>query len=71
MPYGVDKNLGGDSKENVKWMDDCVTALKKEGKSEGSAIAICKVTMRKHKEKMAKEHATITNANINFHIEDL
>jgi len=77
MPYGVDKSLGGDSEENTKWMDDCVTTLKKQGKEEGSAIAICKVTMRKHKENMKKKgdmtksNDVASNTSITFHIDDL
>lgn len=61
MPFGMDKSLGGDSPENVKWMEGCVKAVKgqkgKDGKpmKEGTAIAICKATFRKHKEKMKKE----------------
>ena len=55
MPYGVDKDLGGDSKENVSWMEKCVTKVQgtkgKDGKplSKDAAIAICKSTMKKSK----------------------
>jgi hypothetical protein len=51
MPYGVDKKLGGDSKPNDAWMERCVTRVMKTGKDKGSAIAICKATMKKSKDK--------------------
>lgn len=55
MPYGVDKNLGGDTKTNDKWMEDCVSSIMKKGKDKGSAIAICKTVMKnKHKDKNAE-----------------
>lgn len=50
MPYNVDKDLGGDSKENTKWMEDCVSQVMKSGKSKSSAIAICKAQFKKSKE---------------------
>jgi hypothetical protein len=49
MPYGVDKSIGGDNPSNDKWMEDCVAKVKKQGKQKGNAIAICKVTLEKHK----------------------
>lgn len=49
MPYNVDKDLGGDSKENTGWMERCVTKVEKSGKSKSSAIAICKAQMKKSK----------------------
>lgn len=60
MPYGISKDMGGDSPENVTWMEGCVKAVKgqkgKNGKpiDESFAIAICKATLKKHKEKMKK-----------------
>jgi hypothetical protein len=51
MPYGVDKKLGGDSPENVKWMENCVAAVVQTGKSKQSAIAICKTQLAKKKSK--------------------
>lgn len=50
MPYGVDKNMGGDSKENVQWMEKCVQSVMDSGKGKSSAIAICKAQMRKKHE---------------------
>jgi ribosomal protein S7 len=49
-PYGVDKDLGGDSKPNDAWMERCVTRVMKSGKDKSSAIAICKSTMKKSKD---------------------
>jgi hypothetical protein len=50
-PYGVDKDQGGDSKENDSWMEKCVTKVQEGGKSKPSAIAICKAQLKKSKEK--------------------
>lgn len=56
MPYGVDKEMGGDTEENDKWMKDCVKKVMKTGKDKGSAVAICKSTMKKmHNNKMKAE----------------
>jgi len=54
MPYGVDKESGGDSKENDKWMENCVTKVMKGGKDKSSAIAICKSSLQKMKGDKAK-----------------
>lgn len=42
MPYGIAKKLGGDSPKNVRWMEDCVAALRKKGHDTVSAVRICK-----------------------------
>jgi hypothetical protein len=60
MPYGVDKKQGGDSPENVKWMENCVTKVMKTGKDKGSAIAICKTTLGKAKNNKAKAEFIIS-----------
>lgn len=49
MPYGVDKDIGGDSPENDAWMEKCVSRVMKTGKEKGAAIAICKTTLKKTK----------------------
>jgi hypothetical protein len=55
MPYGMPKELGGDSPENDSWMERCVKRVSpqkdKEGKEYGKdkAIAICKSTFTKMK----------------------
>lgn len=55
MPYGVDDDIGGDSKENDEWMEDCVRKVMarkgKDGKpiDKSSAIAICKTTLKQSK----------------------
>lgn len=51
MPYGVDKSLGGDSKENVAWMERCVKSVQEGGKDKSSAVAICKAQLRRKKSK--------------------
>lgn len=55
MPYGMPKEMGGDSPENDSWMERCVRKVAnqtdKEGKKYGKdrAIAICKSTFMKMK----------------------
>jgi len=54
-PYGMPKEMGGDSPENDNWMERCVKRVSvqkdKEGKTFGKdkAIAICKSTFMKMK----------------------
>lgn len=47
MPYGIAKKAGGDSPSNVSKMERCVADLKAQGKSEQSAIRICKVAIQR------------------------
>lgn len=60
MPYGVDKDMGGDSPENDAWMEKCVKRVHGKKMKDGSiadkstAIAICKSVMRKTKGDKAK-----------------
>jgi hypothetical protein len=56
MPYGVDKQLGGDNKDNESWMERCVKGVmeKNNKMKEGNAIAICKSQMKKSKEKKSE-----------------
>lgn len=55
MPYNIDKKLGGDSKENIKFMEDCIDSIsgtnKRTGKpyTEGEKIAICKAALKRKK----------------------
>lgn len=57
MPYGVSKDIGGDSKQNDKFMERCVSAIsgtnKRTGKpyTKGEKIAICKSQLSKNKAK--------------------
>lgn len=51
MPYGVDKKLGGDNKENTAFMERCVKTQMNKGKDKSSAIALCKYILKKKKEK--------------------
>jgi len=58
MPYGIDKKQGGDSPENVKWMENCVSGKMgqknpRTGKNftKSEAIALCKYILKKKKEK--------------------
>ena len=39
MPYGM---KGGDTTASDSWMEKCVASVKKSGKDESSAVAICK-----------------------------
>lgn len=54
MPYGIDKELGGDSPANVRYIKDCVKGVvgkknKRTGKpfTKSEAIAVCKAQLRK------------------------
>jgi hypothetical protein len=42
MPYGIPKDIGGDSEENEKWMKKCISSVMEGGKSKDSAVLICK-----------------------------
>lgn len=48
MPYGM---RGGDTPESDSWMEKCVAKVMKDGKDKSSAIAICKATYEKMKDK--------------------
>lgn len=50
MPYGLPKDIGGDSPSNNKWMENCVSKVSKT-KAKSSAIAICKAQITKDKRK--------------------
>lgn len=50
MPYGIDKEHGGDSVKNVAKMERCVEHLMGKGHSKESAIRICKSSMFGKKE---------------------
>lgn len=65
MPYGVDKNIGGDSPENDKWMEQCVSKVMGTGKDKGTSIAICKATLKKKKGNQ-KEASFIIDEFINL-----
>lgn len=55
-PYGIDKDLGGDSKENDSWMEACVTrVMKKHGVDKTSAIKICKTSFKNMKRNSKKK----------------
>lgn len=60
MPYGIDKKIGGDSEQNVSWMERCVGKIsgtnKRTGKpyTKGEKIAICKSQMKKNKSKSSE-----------------
>lgn len=49
MPYNVKKDDGGDSKENEKWMENCVKKVMGTGKDKPAAVAICKTTLHRMK----------------------
>jgi hypothetical protein len=46
VPYGIAKDAGGDSLENVAKMERCVKSVMAEGASKSSAIAICKSSIQ-------------------------
>jgi len=51
MPYGIPKEIGGDSKKNVAWMEKCVSSImeKQPDMSKERAIRICKSQLMKKK----------------------
>ncbi|PNX51046.1 MAG: hypothetical protein BV456_04655 [Thermoplasmata archaeon M8B2D] len=56
MPYGLPKEIGGDSKTNEEWMKKCVSRVmgRKNARTGGktdkkTAIMICKKTLMKSK----------------------
>lgn len=59
MAYGIDKDMGGDSPGNTKWMEKCVDAItgtnKRTGETytKGEKIAICKSQLKRNKSKAA------------------
>lgn len=48
MPYGIAKEKGGDSPDNVRKVEHCVQSImrKNKGMSKESAIRICKSQMK-------------------------
>jgi hypothetical protein len=60
MPYGISKEIGGDSPANVKWMEKCVSSIsgtnKRTGKpyTKGEKIAICKKRLEQVRKKSAE-----------------
>lgn len=56
MPYGIPKSLGGDSKENVRWMEKCIASVleKQPDMDKQRAIRICKAQFIKKKAKENK-----------------
>lgn len=70
MPYGIDKELGGDNKSNVEWMEKCVNSVMDSGKGKSSAIAICKAQLRKKKSDSSFEiEPSILSKEYNFRVE--
>ena len=69
MPYGIDQALGGDSKENITWMEECIKKVSptiQGANKQGHAIAICKATLRKHKGKKSEAAIDINNYILNL-----
>lgn len=46
MPYGIARELGGDTAANDAKMERCVAQVMAKGASKVSAIKICKASMR-------------------------
>lgn len=63
MPYNVDKDTGGDSKENTKWMEDCTKKVMGRGKTKEQAVAICKATLKKTGGSEAKAEFILAQIN--------
>jgi len=63
MPYGIDQNLGGDSEENIQWMEHCINQVmnKSKVKDKSTAIAICKAQLRKSKGDRSKAQFYLEN----------
>lgn len=57
MPYGIPKNLGGDSKENIRWLETVARNIMDKGYSQEEAIRICK-------EKFIEKKGNKTRASI-------
>lgn len=59
MPYNVERSLGGDSEENTKFIEHCVSVIKGKNKRTGKPytksekIAICKYSLKNKKSKAA------------------
>ncbi len=52
MPYGIAKELGGDTAVNDAKMEACVAKVMSKGASKVSAIRICKHALgRKHEKR--------------------
>lgn len=49
MPYSISKRSGGDSSGNDAWMERCVKRVQGQGHSKGSAVAICKANLERHR----------------------
>lgn len=47
MPYGVAKDVGGDSPGNDALMERCVKHVMSQGKSKEQAIRICKASIQR------------------------
>jgi ribosomal protein S7 len=65
MPYGVDKDIGGDSPENDKWMENCVKKVMATGKEKSNAVAICKSTLKKTKGNQSKAEFILNETWLN------
>lgn len=60
MPYNLPSEVGGDSRENTQWMEECVAKVMKQGKTKEEAIAICKATLIRSKGEKSKASFVIT-----------
>jgi ribosomal protein S7 len=47
LPYGVSKDVGGDSEQNDSLMERCVKHVMSQGKDKQSAIRICKASIQR------------------------
>lgn len=51
MPYGLPKEIGGDSPENNEKMERCIARVMTQGKDKIRAIKICKAMLIKSRER--------------------
>jgi hypothetical protein len=55
MPYGISKEHGGDSLENIAKMESCVrSVMSKQGVDKSRAIPICKASLFPNKKRKTK-----------------
>lgn len=56
MPYGVAKDVGGDSPSNDSLMEKCVIQVMRQGKDKETAIRICKSSIQRSLRRKRGEH---------------
>lgn len=67
MPYGLPKDVGGDSPANEKWMHGCIAKVEKGKVSHTSAILICKRQLINTRRKNSEVSLEDTIAEVTMH----